>query len=423
MTRVLAMIMAGGLGERLQPLTQARSKAAVPFGGKFRLIDFTLSNCVNSGLRQIYVLTQHRSESLNRHIQNGWALSASGLGDFIYCVPAQQKLGTEWYRGTADAVRQNLNLFRAKDFEHVLVLSGDHIYKMNYLQLITYHVSRGAGLTLSAIRVPENEARGRLGVLEVDKESRLVGFEEKPAQPKTLPDAPDYTFASMGVYLFRTDTLVQALEGEGDDFGKHIIPRMLTLSRDTFVYDYEKQNRIEDVTVDVRAGIRERVVTDRTRDSSYWLDVGTLDSYYEASMDLLGVDPIFNLYGERWSFRTWQRPLPPSKFILGGKATESIVSDGCIISGGTVWNSILSPGVIVERDAVVEQSVVFDDVVIEPGAKVRGAILDKDSRVRAGASIGYDPEADRRRGCTISEKGIAVVPKEANIFRSEPNLF
>ncbi len=422
MARVLVMVMAGGAGERLLPLTRDRAKSAVPFGGKFRLIDFTLSNCVNSGLRQIYVLTQHRSESLNLHIQNGWGISASGLGDFIYSVPAQQKLGSDWYRGTADAVRQNLNLFRAKDFDHVLILSGDHVYKMNYIQLINFHVSRDAGLTLSAIRVKKEDASSRLGVLEVDRESRLIGFEEKPLEPKTLPDAPGYTFASMGVYLFRTDTLVRALQGEGDDFGKHIIPQMFTLWRDIFIYDYEKQNKIEDVTIDVRAGIRERAITERTRDSSYWEDVGTLDSYYGASMDLLGVDPIFNLYGERWPFRTWQRPLPPSKFILGGKALESIVSDGCIISGGRVWNSILSPGVIVERDATVEQSVVFDDVVIEPGARVRRAILDKDCHVRAGTSLGYDHESDKRRGCTISEKGIVVAPKDIDISRTEPSL-
>lgn len=198
MARVLAIIMAGGAGDRLQPLTRERSKAAVPFGGKFRLIDFTLSNCLNSGLRQIYVLTQYRSESLNRHIQNGWGISTSGLGDFIYCVPAQQKLGADWYRGTADAVRQNLNLFRANNFDHVLVLSGDHVYKMNYLQLINYHISNNADLTVSAIRVPKDEAKYRLGVLEVDGENRLVGFEEKPAEPKTLRDAPEHSFRLYG---------------------------------------------------------------------------------------------------------------------------------------------------------------------------------------------------------------------------------
>ena len=422
MSGVLAIIMAGGAGERLQPLTRPRSKAAVPFGGKFRLIDFTLSNCVNSGLRRIYVLTQYLSDSLHRHIQNGWGISGSGLGEFIYCVPAQQKLGADWYRGTADAVRQNLNLVRTRDFEDVLILSGDHVYKMNYLQLVAYHRMKKASLTISAIRERKEQAAGRLGVLEIDQDYRLVGFEEKPAQPKTLADAPDYALASMGVYIFKVGTLLQALQGEGDDFGKHVIPGMIGKHHDIFVYDYEKENKIEDFKVEVKDGIREKVLVDKTRDSTYWKDVGTIDSYYEASMDLVGVDPLFNLYGERWPLRTYQRPLPPSKCVIGGKTLQSIVCDGCIVSGGTVWNSILSPGVIVERDALVEQSVIFDDVIIEPGAKVRRAIVDKDSRIRAGASLGYDPGADKSRGCTISDGGIVVVPKGGDIRLSESSL-
>jgi glucose-1-phosphate adenylyltransferase len=423
MNRVLAIIMAGGAGERLQPLTGGRSKAAVPFGGKFRLVDFTLSNCINSGLRQIYVLTQHLSESLNRHIQNGWGISSSGLGDFIYCVPAQQKLGADWYRGTADAVRQNMNLVRIKDFEDVLILSGDHIYKMNYLQLVAFHRMNKSALTVSAIRERRERAAGTLGVLEIDQEHRLVGFEEKPAQPKTLTDAPDYALASMGVYIFKVGTLLEVLQGQDDDFGKHVIPGMIGKHHDIYVYDHEKENKIEDFKVEVKGGIREKVLVGKTRDSSYWKDVGTIDSYYEASMDLVSVDPLFNLYGERWPIRTYQRPLPPSKCVLGGKTPQSIVCDGCIVSDGTVWNSILSPGVIVERDAVVEQSVIFDDVIIEPGARIRRAIVDKESRIRAGASIGYDREADKRRGCTISDNGIVVVAKGTDISRTEQSLF
>ena len=419
---VLAIIMAGGAGERLQPLTRGRSKGAVPFGGKFRLIDFTLSNCVNSGLRRIYVLTQYLSESLNRHIQEGWAISSAGLGDYIYCIPAQQKLGVEWYRGTADAVRQNLNLVRRKGVENVLILSGDHIYKMNYLQLVAYHGMKKAGLTISAVGARKEQAARRLGVLEIDQDHRLIGFEEKPAQPKALGDAPDYALASTGVYIFEVDTLLQALQGKEDDFGKHIIPGMIGKHHDIFVYDYEKENKIEDFEVRVRDGIREKILVDKTRDSSYWRDVGSIDSYYEASMELVGIDPPFSLYGERWPFRTYQRPLPPSKCVLGGKMSESIVCDGCIISGGTVWGSILSPSVVVERDAHVEQSVIFDDVVIEPGASIRRAIVDKESRIRAGASIGYDREADKRRGCAISDNGIVVVPKGTDISRSEPSL-
>jgi glucose-1-phosphate adenylyltransferase len=420
--KVLVIIMAGGAGDRLQPLTRERSKGAVPFGGKFRLIDFTLSNCVNSGLRQIYVLTQYLSESLNRHIQEGWAISSAGLGDYIYCIPAQQKIGLDWYRGTADAVRQNLNLVRKKDVENVLILSGDHVYKMNYLQFVAYHGMKKAGLTISAVRARKEQAAGRLGVLEIDQDYRLIGFEEKPAQPKTLANTLDYTLASTGVYIFKVDTLLQTLQGKEDDFGKHIIPGMIGKHHDIFVYDYEQENKIEDFEVKVKDGIREKVLVDKTRDSSYWKDVGSLDSYYEASIDLVSVDPPFNLYGERWPVRTYQRPLPPSKCTLGGKISESIVCDGCIISNGTVWGSILSPGVVVERDAVVEQSVIFDDVVIEPSARIRRAIIDKGSRIRAGASIGYDREADKRRGYAISDNGIVVVPKGTDISRSEPSL-
>jgi glucose-1-phosphate adenylyltransferase len=422
MDKVLAIIMAGGAGERLQPLTKRRSKGAVPFGGKFRLIDFTLSNCVNSGLRRIYILTQYLSESLNRHIQEGWAISSAGLGDYIYCIPAQQKLGADWYSGTADALRQNLNLVRRKDIENVLILSGDHIYKMNYLQLVTYHSMKKADLTIPTVRARKEQAAGRLGVLEIDQDHRLIGFEEKPAQPKTLTNAPDYAIASMGIYIFKVDTLLQVLQGKGEDFGKHIIPGMIGKHHDIFVYDYEKENKIEDFELKVKDGIREKILVDNTRDSSYWRDVGSIDSYYEASMELVGVDPLFNLYGERWPIRTYQRPLPPSKCILGGKISESIVCDGCIISGGTLWGSVLSPGVVVERDARVEQSVIFDDVTIEPGASIRRAIVDKESRIRAGASIGFDREADERRGFTISDNGIVVVPKGMDISRTEPSL-
>jgi glucose-1-phosphate adenylyltransferase len=423
MERILAIIMAGGAGERLKPLTRERAKAAVPFAGKFRIIDFTLSNCINSELRRIYVLTQYRSESLNKHIQDGWGISGAGLGDFIYGVPAQQKLGDNWYRGTADAVRQNLNLVKRKGIDDVLILSGDHVYKMNYLQLVAYHRMKEAGLTISAIRAREKEAARRLGVLEIDQDSRLISFEEKPAQPKTMADAPDSALASMGVYIFSVSTLLEALRGEEGDFGTQIIPGMIGEHSDIFVYDYEKENKITDFATTVQDGMREKVLVDRTRDSSYWRDVGTIDSYYEASMDLVSVDPLFNLYGEMWPFRTCQRPLPPSKCVIGGKTLESIVSEGCIISGGTVWNSILSPGVIVEKNALVEESIIFDDVVIEPGARIRRAIVDKESRIQAGASLGLNPDEDKARGATVSASGITVVPKGADIGRTEPSLF
>jgi glucose-1-phosphate adenylyltransferase len=413
--RVLAIIMAGGAGDRLQPLTKGRSKGAVPFGGKFRLIDFTLSNCINSGLRRIFVLTQYLSESLNRHIQEGWAISSSGLGHYIYCIPAQQKLGADWYRGTADAVRQNLDLTGRKDIDDILILSGDHIYKMNYLQFIAFHRIKKSGLTISAVRVRKEQASGRLGVLEIDRDNRLIGFEEKPMQPKTIPDAPDYVLASMGIYVFGVGILREALEAEGQDFGKDIIPGMIDRRHDIFVYDYAKENKIADFEVKVRNGIREKVLVDRTNDSGFWQDVGSLDSYYEASMDLVNINPLFSLYGERWPVRTYQPPLPPGKCILGGRITDSIICDGCIIIGGTVAHSILSPSVVVEKEATVEHSVIFDDSVIDPGARIRRAILDKQTRIRAGATIGYDRGADERRGCTISDSGIVVVPKGADL--------
>lgn len=418
MDKALVIIMAGGLGERLQPLTRERAKSAVPFGGKFRLIDFTLSNCINSGLRQIFILTQYRSESLHRHIQEGWGISSSGLGDYIYCVPPQQKLGADWYQGTADAVRQNLNLAGGRDVERVLLLSGDHVYKMDYQQMISYHNQMKAGVTISAFRVRKEQAAKNLGVLEIDQNHRLIGFEEKPAEPKTMAEAPDYALASMGVYIFQVDALRRALQEPGDDFGKEVIPRMLGGEFAIFVYDYEKENTIQDFVVEVKDGKRRKVLASRTRDSGYWKDVGTIDAYYEASMDLVGVDPVFNLYGERWPLRTYQRPLPPSKYILGGRTAESIVSDGCIVSGGLVWGSILSPGIVVERDALVESSIIFDDVVIEPYARIRRAIIDKEARIQAGATIGYDLLADRGKGCTISDNGIVVVPRGRDIAPS-----
>ena len=348
---VQVIVMAGGAGERLQPLTRGRSKAAVPFGGKYLIIDFTLSNCINSGIRQISVLTQYLSDSLHKHIQNGWGISGSRLGDYIYCVPAQQKVGTDWYRGTADAIRQNLDLIKGKAGDPVLILSGDHIYKMDYRQIVAYHEMKKADLTISAVRVRPEEAAGRLGVLEEDQDHRVVGFHEKPPQPKTIAGAPEHVLGSMGVYVFRAGTLREALQEPEDDFGKGIIPKAISRGLNIFAYDYEKENKIEDFVVEVKEGTRHKVLVDRTRDSSYWKDIGSIDSYYEASMDLVSVDPPLNLYGEKWPFRAYERSLPPSKFIFGGKAPDSMVSDGCIISGGTVWKSILSPGVVVERDA------------------------------------------------------------------------
>lgn len=415
MDRVLSIIMAGGTGERLQPLTSVRSKPAVPFGGKFRIIDFTLSNCLNSGIRQIFILTQYRSMSLQRHIQEGWGISSAGLGEFIYCVPAQQKVGTDWYRGTSDAIRQNLDLIKRKGVDYVLILSGDHVYKMNYNQMLTYHKLCNASLTISTVKVPNEEAAGRLGVLEVDQDYRVVGFSEKPTQPKTILDDPQHSLSSMGVYIFKPNVLLEVLKQEGDDFGRHIIPRMIANGIDIFAYNYGDNNKIEDFVMEITEGQRKEILVDRTRDSSYWVDVGTLDSYYRASMDLVNADPILNLYGKKWLIRTCQRLLPPSKCILGGRISDSIVSDGCIVSDGLVYRSILSPGVIIDSGAEVEESVIFDDVVIEPHVKIKKAIIDKEARILSDAHIGYDWEADKKRGCTISEEGIVVVPRNMEV--------
>jgi len=415
MEKLETIVMAGGIGERLQPLTLGRAKPAVPFGGKYRLIDFTLSNCVNSGLRKIFVLTQYRSGSLNVHVQEGWGISSSGLGEYIYTVPAQQKHGADWYRGTADAVRQNMDLITRREIENILILSGDHVYKMDYRQMLAYHKKKDAGLTISGIRVKKEQAASKLGVLAVDRNLRLIRFEEKPANPKTIPDSPEQVLASMGVYVFKMNALREALQGTEDDFGKEVIPRMTAKGYKVFVYDYENENKIEDFVIEVKEGRRNKVLVHRTRDSAYWRDVGDIDSYYEASMDLVGVDPLFNLYGEKWPLRSYQKPRPPTKCVLGGRIPDSLVSDGCIISGGGVGGSILSPGVVVESGALVENSIIFDDVFVEPGARVRRAIVDKESRIHAGASLGYDHEADKRRGCTVSPSGVVVAPKGSHI--------
>jgi glucose-1-phosphate adenylyltransferase len=326
-------------------------------------------------------------------------------------VPAQQKIGTDWYRGTADAIRQNLDLIKGKASDPVLILSGDHIYKMDYRQIVAYHKMKKADLTVSVVRVKPEEAAGRLGVLEEDQDYRVVSFHEKPPQSRSTTESPEYVLGSMGVYVFRAGALREALQEPGDDFGKGVIPKAIIRGRDIFVYDYEKENRIEDFVVEVKEGTRHKVLVDKTSDSSYWKDIGSIDSYYEASMDLVSVDPPFNLYGEQWPLRAYERSLPPSKFIFGGKATDSMVSDGCIISGGTVWKSILSPGVVVERDGFIEESIIFDDVNIEPGARIKRAIIDTEVRIRSGVSIGYDLEADASKGCTISDKGIVIVPE------------
>jgi glucose-1-phosphate adenylyltransferase len=409
MDNLLAVVLAGGEGVRLMPLTSGRSKAAVPFGGKYRLIDFTLSNCINSGIRQIYVLTQYRSQSLIRHVQEGWGISSAGLGEFIYSVPAQQTMGRDWYRGTADALRQNIDLVTRKHHDNIIVLSGDHVYKMDYDQMLQFHRENSADLTVAAIRTTKGHASDALGVMETSRESRITGFSEKPHYP--AEDGDHLVLSSMGVYLFRAEVLKRVLaETSEDDFGSEVIPGMLGSAR-VFAYDYQAKNSIEDYVFEVKDGRRQKVLAKPTRDSSYWHDVGTIDSYYRASMELIGLEPGLNLYGENWQFRTYQNQLPPTKYVLGVNVQDCLICQGCIISGGTVLSSILSPGVVVEKGALVEESILFQGASIEPGVRVRRAIIDKDVKVRAGVSLGYDLEADRRRGCTVSDSGIVVVPK------------
>jgi glucose-1-phosphate adenylyltransferase len=399
----------------LKSLTEGRTKPAVPFGGKFRLIDFTLSNCINSNLRSIYILTQYKSTSLISHVQEGWDISSSGLGYFIYCVPAQQKLGPDWYRGTADAVRQNLDLVTGMSASDVLVLSGDHVYKMNYLQMLSYHRMKEADVTIAAIKIKMEEAAGRLGVIEIDNNMRMVGFEEKPEQPKEKPGDPGYVLAEMGIYIFKVGALIEIMRGREKDFGRDIMPKMVRKRFDIFIYDYEKENVIQDFTIEAKDGKRNKILVERTRDSSYWRDVGTIDSYFEASMDLVSVDPVFNLYGINWPFRTYQRQMPPSKFVIGASTQESIVCDGCIISGASVRRSVLSPNVTVEKNTLLEGCVIFDDVVIEPNVKLRRVIVDKGALIESGTSIGYNYDADIKRGYSVSETGIVVIPKGANV--------
>ncbi len=407
----LSMVLAGGPGERLRPLTDYEAKPAVTFGGTYRIIDFTLSSCMNSGLRQIYVLTQYKSRSLMHHLQEGWNISGSDLGDFIYPVPAQQMTGGDWYRGTADAVRQNIGLIEEREPDDILIVSADHVYKMNYQSMIDYHREKDADLTVAAIELPKNQAT-RFGVIEIDDNHRMIDFEEKPKKPKTI-NGSDRSLVSMGIYLFGTHTLLEALKGSGDDFGRNIIPNIFR-DQKVFVYPYIN-NRIRDYVSEMHDGIRRRVISDKIKDSDYWRDIGTIQAYFEANMDLVGVDPALDLYGKLWPLRTLRPQYPPAKFIFGGRALDSIVSDGCIISGGSATKSVLSPGVIVERDAQIEEAILLHDVEVGGGSQIRKAIIGKGVILPPGTVIGYNSEEDARRGLKVDDSGIVVVTKVSRI--------
>jgi glucose-1-phosphate adenylyltransferase len=401
----IVMLLAGGQGERLYPLTRDRAKPAVPFGGPYRIIDFTLSNCLNSGLRRINVLVQYKSASLNEHIARGWSLFNPELGEYLRTTPPQQRTGSaEWYKGTADAIYQNIYALDRERPRWVLILSGDHVYKMDYRALLQAHVDKRADLTISCLEVERAHAT-ELGVAEVDADLRIVAFHEKSPDPPEIPGKPGWCLASMGVYAFGTEALVRevvrdAKRHSAHDFGKNLIPEMVKTHR-VCAYNFAA-----------------------SRWGGYWRDIGLLDAYWQANMDLVSVAPPFNMYEPDWPVRTTQPQQPPAKFVLDepdgrrGMALNSTVSTGCIISGATVRLSILSPGVHVHSFAEVENSIIFDGVDVGRGCRIRNTIIDKRVKIPAGEQIGYDLERDRAR-FTVTAGGVVAVPKEMH-FEASP---
>lgn len=402
------MLLAGGAGERLHPLTRDRAKPAVHFGGMYRIIDFTLSNCVNSGCRKIDVLVQYKSSSLVRHINYAWAIFRHELGEFIEAVPPQMRVNNNWYLGTADAIYQNLYSVDQSEATEVLILSGDQIYKMNYMKMIQHHHLVEADLTISAIEVPLKEA-GRFGILEVDRTGRVIGFEEKPVSPRAIPGKPGFALASMGIYVFKTPVLRNVVIDDAvrvessHDFGKDIIPRMLE-THALYAHLFEDENK---------------------KDVQYWRDVGTLDSYWEANMDLVSVEPQFNLYDREWPLRTAMPTFPPAKFVFDhpgeryGAALDSIVSPGCIVSGGTVRRSVLGPQVRVNSFAEVEECILFPGSSVGRHARLRRVIVEKGVSIPDGAVIGHDPVDDARR-YRVTEQGVVVVDASPDLTRVAP---
>jgi glucose-1-phosphate adenylyltransferase len=404
MKNIFTMILAGGKGERLIPLTEERAKPAVPFGGKYRIIDFTLSNCLNSGLRKVAVLIQYKSHSLDRHIRIGWNVLNAELGEYIASVPPQQRISEDWYKGTADAVYQNMFLIDAESPEFLFVLAGDHIYKMNYAEMYDWLIAKQADAVVGAIDIPIQDA-SRFGVISVDEDYRITRFDEKPAQPTPLPSDPAHAFVSMGIYLFRTKAIrehlrADAQEAGAHDFGKNIIPQMIEQRR-VYAFKFHDVNK---------------------KAVQYWRDIGTLDAYWEANMDLVAVDPLFNLYDPDWPIRTYQGQFPPAKFVFAqdyqggrmGVALDSIVCGGCIISGARVQNSVLSPNVRVQDHADVRESILMDNVHIGAHSRIRRAIIDKGVTIPPHTEIGYNRETDARR-FKVTDSGLVVISKGMNL--------
>jgi glucose-1-phosphate adenylyltransferase len=403
MREAVGVLLAGGQGERLWPLTRDRAKPAVPFGGTYRIIDITLSNCVNSGLRRVFVLTQYKALSLNRHLRRGWS-GIMGLGDYIEILPPQMRVSTHWYQGTADAVYQNIYSIGSERSSYVIVLSGDHIYKMNYEKMLQQHVDSGAHATVASLEVSVEDAANKFGVLETDKDWRVLRFEEKPANPARSRLHPDKVNASMGIYIFNTQLLIPILIADAEDpksshdFGHDILPKILEKYR-VFAYNFEDENK---------------------QGPQYWRDVGTLDAYYEANMDLVSVSPIFNLYDKAWPLRTWQQQYPPAKFVFNdpdrmGAAIDSIVAPGCVISGGRVVRSVVGLDVRVNSYCEVENSILYNHVSIGRHSKIRNAIIDRHVSLPEHTEIGYDVEADKKR-FHVSDGGVVVVVRDESML-------
>ncbi len=405
--RLLAVILAGGAGKRLFPLTKERAKPAVPFGGIYRIIDFTLSNCINSNIRKILVIPQYKSDSLERHLRQAWNLFHHDLGEYISSIPPQQRVSEKWYQGTCDALYQNIYAMESINPKYVLVLSGDHIYKMDYSKMLEKHIEKNAELSIASIEIDKRDA-GEFGIMSINNEMNVIDFEEKPKNPKTLPYDSEKCMASMGIYIFNTKTLVKmvtedAHQNTEHDFGKNIIPTMLRDGYKINSYNFRDENK---------------------KHAQYWKDVGTIQAYWEANMDLVSVNPSFNLYDPDWLVRSFHPQAPPAKTVFAapgaeeegqrmGMALDSLISNGCIISGGKVVRSVLSPHVRVNSYSYVENSVIFSDVNIGRHARIRNTIIDKGVNIPEHETIGYYPEEDKKK-YFVSEGGIVVIPKARN---------